>query len=401
MHPFREYLKGSSRRRLWVALLMAVVLMGILTALVVRYAVAQAVVAVQPASYSLRTPIKGAGELTALEQADVASKSALKVRAVLVDVGQNVKRGQPLLLLDADELSAQVRVSEAAVQAARLSVDAARLAHARAVVLQERTAADAQRATALATQGPDAISATEVDTHVAAARSSRIDAEAGAVQVTSAQQAHAQALANLDVARARWRDTTLRAPFDGLVTSRDCSSGDTAAPGVACLTVVDPASLRVRARFDESALAAIQVGDVASLLLKSQPHGTIQALVERPNRSVDIDTREFTVDFQLEKIPAGWALGERATVVVQGRERAVPLAIPLSYVVSDGTRRGVWVAKEGRAHWTALRLGARDERLVEVLDGLTSDALVLQPQGMARALPVRPQVLPAVNGVGK
>ncbi|MCQ9380173.1 efflux RND transporter periplasmic adaptor subunit [Methyloversatilis sp. XJ19-49] len=401
MHPFREYMKGSSRRRLWVALLMAVVLMGILTALLVRYAVAQAVVAVQPASYSLRAPIKGAGELTALEQADVASKSALKVQAVLVDVGQSVKRGQPLLLLDADELSAQVRVSEAAVQAARLSVDAARMAHARAVVLQERTVADAQRATALARQGPDAISATEVDTHVAAARSSRIDAEAGAVQVTSAQQAHAQALANLDVARARWRDTTLRAPFDGLVTSRHCSAGDTAAPGVPCLTVVDPASLRVRARFDESALAAIQVGDVASLLLKSQPHGTIQALVERPNRSVDIDTREFTVDFQLEEIPAGWALGERATVVVQGRERAVPLAIPLSYVVSDGTRRGVWVAKEGRAHWTALRLGARDERLVEVLDGLTSDALVLQPQGMARALPVLPQVLPAVKGVGK
>jgi hypothetical protein len=88
-------------------------------------------------------------------------------------------------------------------------------------------------------------------------------------------------------------------------------------------------------------------------------------------------------------------------VEVQGRERAVPLAIPLSYVVSDGTSRGVWVAKDGRAHWTTLRLGARDERQVEVLEGLTSDALVLQPQGMARALPVQPQVLPAVNGVGQ
>jgi len=399
--PFREHLARLRHRRRWAALLATVVVMGICTALVVRYAVATAVLAVQPAPYSLRAPIKGAGELTALEQADVASKSALKVQAVLVDVGQDVKRGQPLLLLDADELSAQVRVAEAAVHAARLAVDAARLAHARAAVLKERAAADAQRATALATRGSDAISATEVDTHVAAAQSSRIDAEAGAVQVTSAQQAHAQALAELDVARARWRDTTLRAPFDGLVTSRHCSAGDTAAPGVPCLTVVDPASLRVRARFDESALAAMQVGDVASLLLKSQPLRAIQARVERPNRSVDIDTREFTVDFQLAEIPAGWALGERATVEVQGRERAVPLAIPLSYVVSDGTRRGVWVAKDGRAHWTTLRLGARDERQVEVLEGLTSDALVLQPQGMARALPVQPQVLPAVSGVGQ
>jgi len=113
--PFREHLARLRHRRLWAALLATVVVMGICTALVVRYSVATAVLAVQPAPYSLRAPIKGAGELTALEQADVASKSALKVRAVLVDVGQDVKRGQPLLLLDADELSAQVRVAEVGV----------------------------------------------------------------------------------------------------------------------------------------------------------------------------------------------------------------------------------------------------------------------------------------------
>lgn len=394
MYPFRERLAGLRHRRLWTVLLAAVLLMGIGTALAARYAVAHAVVAVQPAPHSLRVPIKGAGELTARGQAEIASKSALKVQTVLVDVGQRVKRGQPLLQLDADELLAQVRVAQAAAQAAGHTVDAARLAQARAAVLHQRAAGDAQRATALAKLGPDAISATEVDTHVAAAQSSQLDAEAGAVQVKSAQQAHAQALANLDVARERLRDATLRAPFDGLVTSRQCSAGDTAAPGVPCLTVVDPGSLRVRARFDESALAAMQVGDVASLVLKSQPHGAIQARVERQNRAVDVDTREFTVDFELEQIPAGWALGERATVEVHGRERAVPLAVPLSYVVSNGTSRGVWVAQEGRARWTALRLGARDDSLVEVQEGLAPDALVLQPQGMARALPVRPLVQP-------
>lgn len=401
MQPLREHLAGLSQRRRWSVLLAAIVSMGICAVLVVRYAVAKTVPAVQPAPYSLQVPIKGAGELTALEQADIASKAALKVQAVLVDVGQRVKRGQPLLLLDADELSAHVRVAEAALQAARLAVDAARLSHARAQVLHERAAADAQRATALTTQGPDAISATEQATHVTAARSSRIDAEASELQIRSAQQAHAQALANLDVARSRWRETTLRSPFDGLVTSRQCSAGDTATSGLPCLTVVDPASLRVRARFDESALAAMQVGDGALLLLKSQPHGAIQARVERKNRSVDIDTREFTVDFELAQFPAAWALGERATVELPGEERAVPLAIPLAYVVSDGGNRGVWIAKDGRAHWTALRLGARDKRQVEVLEGLTSDALVLQPQGMARLLPVRPQLLSAVKGLGE
>lgn len=382
-------LTGRRRPLPWIVLL-ATLLVTIV--LVARYVVAYPVVAVQSGPRRLLIPAKGAGELTAREQAEITSKSSLKVKAVLVEAGHPVKREQALVLLDSEELAAQVRVAEAAAQAARLAVDAARLAHQRAEVLRQRSAADTHRATTLAAQDPDAISTSEVEAHAAAARSSQLDVDTGTVQITMAQQAHVQALASLDVARERLHDATLRAPFDGLVTSRHCGAGDIASPSTACLTLVDPASLRVRARFDESALATVRVGDTASLVLKSQPHRPIKARVERANRSVDTDTREFTVDVQLAEIPAGWALGERATVEVEVRERTVPLAIPLSYVVASAARRGVWVAHDGRARWTALRLGANDGHQVEVLDGLLPGELVLQPRGLRPAMRVQAEV---------
>jgi hypothetical protein len=82
-------------------------------------------------------------------------------------------------------------------------------------------------------------------------------------------------------------------------------------PGQSCLTVVAVASLRVQARFDESLLSRMRLGDAAQVWLKSQPDTPVQAQVVRLNRAVDADTREFSVDLRLAPCrPTGrWASG--------------------------------------------------------------------------------------------
>lgn len=379
------------RVRLVLVLMAALALAGLL---VQRYLLVHAVAAIQPAPRALRVVVKGAGELVAREQAEVASQASLTVDAVLVDVGSEVRRGQVLVRLDSDEAAAQVRVAEAAEQAARQAVDLARVAHGRAVVLQRRSEADAQRAITLAARGSDAISASELDASLSAASASELDTRGSQLEIEAATQAHAEAQANLELARARLHDTTLRAPFDGLITGRHCSAGDTSSPGLPCLTLVDPASLRVQARFDESALALVRSGDQAAVMLKSQPQAPLEGRVERINRTVDIDTREFSVDVQLGQLPRAWALGERATVEVRARERLASRVIPLSHLVSHGGSRGVWIARDGHAQWGALKLGADDGHQVEVLEGLAADEPVLRPSGMRPGLRVRAELQP-------
>lgn len=393
----------SGRSRHWVTLLRArpvrlgaVLLVSLLltAVLVQRYLLVHRVPAVQVGPRALQTAVKGAGELVAREQAEVSSPATLVVESVLVDTGDRVRRGQPLVLLDSAELVAQVRAAEASAQTARQSIELARLTHRRAEVARRHSEAEAQRALALAARGPDAIAANELDASLSAAASAELDARSSQLQIDTATQAHAEALANLALVRARLDNATLRAPFDGLVTGRQCSAGDTATPGTPCLTVVNPDSLRVQARFDESALPLVRVGDPVTLRLKSRLQTSLQGRVERIHRAVDVDTREFAVDLRLQELPQAWALGERATVEVMAQERRAALAIPRDLVVSARHGRSVWVVREGRARQVPLQLGLDDGRWVEVLSGLSAGDTLLQPDTVRSGMRVRPELQP-------
>lgn len=394
MVPLRERLTGLARQR-WLSvalLLLAATALAVMVAQ--RFLLVHTVAAVEPGPRTLQLVIKGAGELVAREQAEVASQVSLSVGEVLVDVGSTVRQGQPLALLDSAELRAQVRAAEAAELAARQAIEMARLAHSRSLAEHRRHEANAQRSVALAARGPDAISASELDASLSTATSAELDARSSRLQIDAAAQTHVQAEANLAVARARLAAATLRAPFNGLVVGRRCSAGDTSSPGSPCFTLVNPASLRVQARIDESALSMVREGDSAMLTLKSHLQSAVEGRVERINRSVDVDTREFSVDLQLAQLPESWALGERATVEVRAREHPSSLVIPLSHVVSRASRPGVWVAREGQAQWTPLRLGVSDGKRVEVLDGLVRGEPVLLPDAMRAGQRVRPELQP-------
>lgn len=393
----------SGRSRHWVTLLRArpvrlgaVLLVSLLltAVLVQRYLLVHPVPAVQVGPHALEMAVKGAGELVAREQAEVSSPATLAVESVLVDTGDRVRRGQPLVLLDSAELVAQVRAAEASAQTARQSIELARLTHRRAEVARRHSEAEAQRALALAARGPDAIAASELDASLSAAASAELDAGSSQLQIDTATQAHAEALANLALVRARLDNATLRAPFDGLVTGRQCSAGDTATPGTPCLTVVNPDSLRVQARFDESALPLVRIGDPVTLRLKSRLQTSLQGRVERIHRAVDVDTREFAVDLRLQELPQAWALGERATVEVRAQERHAALAIPRDLVVSARHGRSVWVMREGRARQVPLQLGLDDGRWVEVLSGLSAGDTLLQPDTVRSGMRVRPELQP-------
>lgn len=262
-------------------------------------------------------PMRGAGELVAREEALLASRSTLRVASIVVDVGDPVVRGQVLLELDAAELEANLAAARAGWDNAREAEVVARLALQRATVLHQQTRLDGERAEQLSRLSPGALAVSELDARQTAARTAALDAKAGESQWRAAEAAHAQAQANWLAASARLEDATLRAPFDGVVIARHCSVGDVVAPGQPGLTLVDPDSLRVQARFDESLLSRIRPGDKAQVWLKSQPLTPIAAQVVRLNRMVDTDTREFSVDLQLMSLPPNWALGERAMVEVQ------------------------------------------------------------------------------------
>lgn len=390
--PMLQRLRDCLAALSWRHYAFCAVALALLAVLGFRYLLAHQVPGVRPVAQSLAVPRKGAGELTARNQAQIASRTALKVSALFVEAGQVVQRGQPLLALDATELQAQARSYEAAWHAAQMAAQAALAVQMRADGVHRHAGADARRAHFLAGLGSGAIADSDLEAFASTARSTQRDLEASQAQWEAARQSTAQAEHNLQAARARLDDTTLRAPFDGMVTARQCSVGDTLSPGAACLTVVETGTLYIKGRFDESVLGDVAKGDVVTVRLKSQPGRAIRGQVERVNWMVDADTREFTADITLDSMPSVWALGERATVEIVTRPRPAVLTIPLRYLVTVATVKGVWTARDGRAEWTPLHLGLVDGMHAEVVEGLDSASVVLDPHHTSRWMRVEPRL---------
>lgn len=384
--------REPGRRRVLASVLaLMLVVAGVGTGPWVRWVQLHPVAAVRPGPARLHPGVRGAGELIASRQVELGSPVTLRVRAIRADIGDHVREGQLLLLLDADELDAQWQAAREAHRSARQTLAAAQQVWRRAALTRQQAEADARRADDLMRQDPDAIAAREVEALGSAARVAQLDTDIAHAQMLGARHLLGQAEAQADAARQKLRQTALRAPFDALVTGRHCSAGDLASPTRPCLTLVDVGSLKARVRFDESVLSSLRPGDVAQLQLRSGPEHPITARLEIVHRAVDTDTREFTADFRPETLPERWALGERVTALVHVREHPVDKALPARFVSSAGTRRGAWIERDGRAHWTELRLGMSDERqLVEIQQGLDGAPLVLDPAGLAPGMRVRP-----------
>lgn len=344
--------------------------------------------AVRPSMQPIGTGLRGAGELAARNQVKFSSKVTLRLLALRVDTGDAVRAGQLLGELDTTELRAEEAAARASVGAARASLEASRAAAARQQALLQHAGAEAGRSRELARRGRDAISANDLEAAELSEKTAALDLQAALAQVKAGGQTLLQARKDLEAAIARVSDSRFVAPFSGLVTSRTCSVGDTVAPGTTCLVVTELKSLYVSVRFDESVLSTIRPGDVAQIYLKSQPQRLIRGRVERVNRNVDADTREFTADIAFARIPDVWALGERAVVVVYRPAPAV-LAVPREFISQRGKQVGVWVERNGRAAWNPVRTGASNDRFVEITEGVDRSAIVLQPGSISVAQRVR------------
>jgi RND family efflux transporter MFP subunit len=169
------------------------------------------------------------GTIRAVQEATLSAEVMAKVVAVNVSAGQRVKRGDLLVRLDDEELSAQARQAEAAVAAARAARDQART--------------EFERVKALAAQ--NVASTIEYQRAETALKS----AEA---EVQRAEQVQVAAAKNLSYAQ-------IVSPFDGSVVDKRVNVGDIAMPQKVLLTLYDPTRMQLVASVRESLIDRIKL----------------------------------------------------------------------------------------------------------------------------------------------
>jgi RND family efflux transporter MFP subunit len=324
--------------------------------------------------------IEAGGVLHARLTADIASRILAPVSAVHVRAGDRIRRGQPLVALDAAELQAQASRGASALQAADLAARAA---------AADTAGADAALALARSTHGRirrlhEQRSATDQELDEAAGALAAADARAAAAraQASAAAAAFEAAKAAASAGTITAGYGTLTAPFDGIVIDRRIDPGGMATPGTTLLVVEDQGALRLHVQLDAARAAAIRTGAPAEIRIDSDGTdapwwpGRVAEIAR-----IDPASQSFDVRIDADAAPAArWQSGLFGRARFRTGVRPA-LTTPAASVVRRGQLTLVYViSADERARLRAVRVGEVAGDRIEILAGLAEgDRIVVAP----------------------
>jgi membrane fusion protein (multidrug efflux system) len=292
------------------------------------------------------------GSIQPERRADLRAEVSAVVLQVLKENGEAVRRGDLLVRLDDASIRDTLASAEEALRASGQSLEQA-----------ERTY---QRLKTLQAQGMTSMQAME-------------DAE---VRRNNAQSDQVAAKARMASARQQLQRTEVRAPFDGVLSDRKVSSGDTAQIGKELVKVIDPGSMRFEGMVSADRMHEIKVGQPVRFHVNGFPNSEFTGSIKRVDASADPMTRQVEVlvafgDQQPPRVAGLYAEGR----IEAGSRQA--LMLPEGSVVRAGDATHVWRVQGDRLHRVAVKLGERDARRGEypVIEGLAEGDRVLRSPG--------------------
>jgi HlyD family secretion protein len=321
------------------------------------------------------TVLNATGYVVAQRKAAVASKATGRLEWLGVQEGSRVKAGEVIARLEDLDLRATREQA-----AANLAVAQANLEQGMAELRDAKNAA--QRSADLFKQG--FVSQAAHDAAMA-----RYDkASAG---IASLKAAIAAARANVRGADVAIEQALIRAPFDGVVLTKNANIGDVITPFSSALdakgavvSIADMDTLEVEADVSESSLSKVSVGQPVEIQLDALPEQRFRGVVARTVPTVDRSKATVMTKIRfLEQHPL--VLPEMSAKVaflsreVAETERAPRTAVNREAVVQREGRAVVFVVKDDRAVKTPVQTGATLGDLVELTGVQAGEKVVLRP----------------------
>lgn len=394
---------------------------------------------VRPEKKTVERSLLLSGDLSAYQEARLYAKVSGYLKSVPVDIGDPVRPGQLLAVIEAPELDAEHSKQQAEVTAAQAEIrgSQAEAGQAEAGVSEAQAVtgvasahirevgtelAIARAGASLARQklrrleavyqvDPGSVAALDLEvaradvaekgSTVEAALARRLVAQR---QLQAAQSRTASARANLQARLARVesakdasevksrqmdssqvvaRYQELRSPLQGFVVARNLDPGalvQAAAQSaqnqiVPILIVADSRRLRLILQVPESEAASVSVGTPAQVEIVGRE--PLQAKVSRTSRSLDAQTRTMRAEIDIANASLALKPGMMARVRLRLSRHEGVWALPPAAILSDKGKRSVWVVEGGLARKLPIKIGFEDEQSVEVTEGIAGGEQVV------------------------
>lgn len=293
------------------------------------------------------------GSVEPERRADLRAEVAAVVLQVLKENGEPVRAGDLLMRLDDTSIRDSLTSTEESMRASSQAF--------------EQSERQVQRLKTLQAQGMISMQGLE-------------DAE---VRRNNAQSDLAAAKARVVAARQQLRRTEVRAPFDGVVSERKASAGDTTQVGKELVKVIDPSSMRFEGLVSADRMSELKLGQSVGLRVNGYATSDFRGTVRRIDAAANATTRQVEV---IVAFADQGAAPKVAGLFAEGRVEtgsSQALTLPESAVMRAGDAASVWRLNGSVVSKVPVKLGPRDVRsgLLPVLDGLAVGDRVLRNPG--------------------
>jgi len=291
------------------------------------------------------------GDVRAFLQATLYAKVSGYVREMRVDKGDRVKRGQVIAVVESPETDQLVLSARSALEVRRRNADRARRLAPRGIISQQE-----------------------------------LDQALSDLRVAEADLRRVEALRGYEV---------LRAPFDGVVTTRYVDPGaltNATSTGAPVIDLSDSTRVRVLVNVGQDAAPFVRLGDEGEITLDQHPEVRVRASVRRVADALDVRSRTMLVEL--------WPEGDPPVRLVPGLFVHVALhvnipplpAVPAEALVSRGERLQVALVRERKLHFVDVEPGSNDGRMVQIRRGLEGgeEIALSPPSDLGEGAPVQP-----------
>jgi len=321
----------------------------------------------------IELPLYLSGVLVAGQTASISSQISGQVVKLGFNVGSTVKAGEILIQLDTNALEGQLMAAEAGLQSAQAGSENSK----NQSCLAQINLAAAQKNYDRTKQLFDAGAASQLQLEDAQDKlniaAKQYEGSSGPA-LDQAQATIATAMANIKGLNIQIAKSTISSPINGVVTSQNVNVGEVVSPAVPVISIIDSSTLKLRSTVSQDYLLLLTQGQQVQVSVDGYPNLKVTGTVTGIG-PMAVNTGEvFPVEISLNNdgsLMAGMSAHAALMTKVQG------IVVPTSAIIQNNGQTTVFVTDGQTASKRVVKTGLKNDKFIQVLDGLSEGEQVV------------------------
>jgi membrane fusion protein, multidrug efflux system len=313
--------------------------------------------------------------LRALREVEIAGQTEGRIKEVLAEEGDFVKSGQPLCLLDDTELQMRLLSAQQRLAQARLQMEKARVRREKAAIQIRSATEDLQRYRKLFDER--LVSQRDVALLEYKVEELEHDERVSSSETRELSHRVEELEAEIDQARLEISKTRVVAPFNGYITRRFITVGQTVRNLESLFRLSDFTPLQADVFLSEAEAVQVHPNQPVRVYLNADAVSEMTGKVLRISPVVDQATGTVKITVELDQQRGSFKPGAFVRVDIQTDTRRNAVLIPKRAILEEDGAKYIYVLDGEKAVRTTVKLGFQRNEQVEILEGVSDGSRVV------------------------